>query len=61
MRAGRQARNEDAAAAQTIGGRVADEIADEAGISKPMVYAYLGSKDDLFDAVLARTSSGSST
>ena len=27
-----------------------DEIADEAGISKPMVYAYLGSKDDLFRA-----------
>jgi AcrR family transcriptional regulator len=31
-----------------------DEIADEAGISKPMVYAYLGSKDDLFRACVNR-------
>ncbi|MBE1485920.1 AcrR family transcriptional regulator [Plantactinospora soyae] len=29
-----------------------DEIADEAGISKPMVYAYLGSKEELFTACL---------
>ncbi len=25
-----------------------DEIADAAGVSKPMIYTYLGSKDDLF-------------
>lgn len=31
-----------------------DEIADEAGISKPMLYAYLGAKDDLFVACLHR-------
>jgi AcrR family transcriptional regulator len=31
-----------------------DEIADEAGISKPMVYAYLGSKEELFTACLHR-------
>ncbi|MDG4821956.1 TetR/AcrR family transcriptional regulator [Asanoa sp. WMMD1127] len=31
-----------------------DEIAEEAGISKPMVYAYLGSKDDLFRACVNR-------
>ncbi|MDG4790751.1 TetR/AcrR family transcriptional regulator [Micromonospora sp. WMMD1102] len=31
-----------------------DEIADEAGISKPMVYAYLGSKEELFVACLHR-------
>jgi len=31
-----------------------DEIAEEAGISKPMVYAYLGSKDDLFLACIHR-------
>src|ERR1700754_4520796 len=31
-----------------------DEIADEAGISKPMVYAYLGAKDDLFRACVNR-------
>ena len=31
-----------------------DEIADEADISKPMVYAYLGSKDDLFRACVNR-------
>jgi AcrR family transcriptional regulator len=31
-----------------------DEIADEAGISKPMVYAYLGTKDELFVACLHR-------
>jgi AcrR family transcriptional regulator len=31
-----------------------DEIADEAGISKPMVYAYLGTKEDLFVACLHR-------
>jgi len=31
-----------------------DEIAEEAGISKPMVYAYLGSKEELFVACLHR-------
>ncbi len=31
-----------------------DEIADEAGISKPMVYAYLGTKEELFVACLHR-------
>ncbi len=31
-----------------------DEIAAAAGISKPMVYAYLGAKDDLFVACLHR-------
>lgn len=31
-----------------------DEIADEAGISKPMVYAYLGTKEELFLACMHR-------
>jgi AcrR family transcriptional regulator len=31
-----------------------DEVAEEAGISKPMVYAYLGTKDELFVACLHR-------
>ncbi|HEU5109957.1 MAG TPA: TetR/AcrR family transcriptional regulator [Micromonosporaceae bacterium] len=31
-----------------------DEVAEEAGISKPMVYAYLGAKDQLFVACLHR-------
>jgi AcrR family transcriptional regulator len=31
-----------------------DEVADAAGISKPMVYAYLGAKEDLFIACLQR-------
>jgi AcrR family transcriptional regulator len=31
-----------------------DEVAEEAGISKPMVYAYLGTKDALFIACLHR-------
>jgi AcrR family transcriptional regulator len=31
-----------------------DEIAEDAGISKPMVYAYLGSKEELFIACLHR-------
>ncbi len=31
-----------------------DEIAEVAGISKPMVYAYLGTKEDLFAACLRR-------
>ncbi|WP_175543502.1 TetR/AcrR family transcriptional regulator [Micromonospora pattaloongensis] len=31
-----------------------DEIAEDAGISKPMVYAYLGTKEELFIAALHR-------
>ncbi len=31
-----------------------DEIAEQAGISKPMVYAYLGAKEELFVACLHR-------
>lgn len=31
-----------------------DEIAEVAGISKPMVYAYLGAKEDLFAACIRR-------
>ncbi|GAB3819028.1 TetR/AcrR family transcriptional regulator [Micromonospora zhanjiangensis] len=31
-----------------------DEIADDAGISKPMVYAYLGAKEEVFIACLHR-------
>ncbi|MET8832344.1 TetR/AcrR family transcriptional regulator [Micromonospora sp. NPDC004540] len=31
-----------------------DEIADDAGISKPMVYAYLGTKEEVFVACLHR-------
>jgi AcrR family transcriptional regulator len=31
-----------------------DEIAEAAGISKPMVYAYLGTKEELFTACLHR-------
>ncbi len=31
-----------------------DDIAEVAGVSKPMIYAYLGSKDDLFTACIRR-------
>ena len=31
-----------------------DEIAEDAGVSKPMVYAYLGTKEELFLAALRR-------
>ena len=31
-----------------------DEISDTAGVSKPMLYAYLGSKDELFLACIRR-------
>lgn len=31
-----------------------DEISDAAGISKPMIYAYLGAKEDLFAACIHR-------
>jgi AcrR family transcriptional regulator len=34
-----------------------DEIAERAGISKPMVYAYLGSKEELFVACMQREGS----
>lgn len=33
-----------------------DEIAEVAGVSKPMVYAYLGAKEDLFAACIRRES-----
>ncbi|WP_018350202.1 TetR/AcrR family transcriptional regulator [Longispora albida] len=33
-----------------------DEIAERAGISKPMVYAYLGTKEELFAACIRRES-----
>jgi len=35
-------------------GASVDEIAEKAGISKPMVYAYLGTKEELFIACLNR-------
>jgi len=31
-----------------------DEISDVAGVSKPMIYTYLGSKEDLFGACIRR-------
>jgi AcrR family transcriptional regulator len=31
-----------------------DEISDVAGVSKPMIYSYLGSKEDLFGACIRR-------
>jgi AcrR family transcriptional regulator len=31
-----------------------DEVSDVAGVSKPMIYAYLGSKEDLFGACIRR-------
>lgn len=31
-----------------------DEISDAAGVSKPMIYAYLGAKEDLFAKCIAR-------
>jgi AcrR family transcriptional regulator len=31
-----------------------DEVSDVAGVSKPMIYAYLGSKEDLFAACIHR-------
>ena len=34
-----------------------DEISEVAGISKPMIYAYLGSKEDLFAACIKREAS----
>jgi AcrR family transcriptional regulator len=35
-----------------------DEIAEDAGISKPMVYAYLGTKEELFVACIHREATG---
>jgi AcrR family transcriptional regulator len=35
-----------------------DEISEVAGISKPMIYAYLGSKEDLFSACIHREATG---
>jgi len=35
-----------------------DEIAEDAGISKPMVYAYLGTKEELFIACIHREATG---
>jgi AcrR family transcriptional regulator len=31
-----------------------DQVSDAAGVSKPMIYAYLGSKEDLFGACIRR-------
>lgn len=33
-----------------------DEVSEVAGVSKPMIYAYLGSKEDLFAACIRRES-----
>jgi AcrR family transcriptional regulator len=38
-----------------LAGARIDRIADRADANKRLIYAYFGSKDDLFDAVLART------
>jgi AcrR family transcriptional regulator len=38
-----------------LAGARIDRIAERAGANKRLIYAYFGSKDDLFDAVLART------
>jgi AcrR family transcriptional regulator len=34
-----------------------DDIAEQAGVSKPLLYLYLGSKDETFSACIARESS----
>jgi AcrR family transcriptional regulator len=41
--------------AHGLAGTRIDEIAARAGANKRLIYAYFGGKDDLFDAVLART------
>lgn len=41
-------------AANGLSGARIDRIADAAGISKPMLYAYFGDKEALFDAVLTQ-------
>jgi AcrR family transcriptional regulator len=38
-----------------LSGARIDRIAERAGANKRLIYAYFGNKDDLFDAVLART------
>jgi AcrR family transcriptional regulator len=45
----------DEFAAYGLAGARIDDIAERAGANKRLIYAYFGSKDDLFDAVLART------
>jgi AcrR family transcriptional regulator len=49
-----QAAIEEFAAHGLAGARI-DDIAERAGSNKRLIYAYFGGKDDLFDAVLART------
>ncbi len=36
-----------------------DEIAEVAGVSKPLVYLYLNSKEELFSAVIRREATAS--
>ncbi len=38
-----------------LAGARIDRIADRAGVNKRLIYAYFGSKEDLFEAVLARS------
>jgi AcrR family transcriptional regulator len=38
-----------------LAGARIDRVAERAGANKRLIYAYFGNKDDLFDAVLART------
>lgn len=45
----------DEFAAHGLAGARIDDIAERSGANKRLIYAYFGSKDDLFDAVLART------
>lgn len=45
----------DEFAAYGLAGARIDDIAERAGANKRLIYAYFGSKDDLFDAALART------
>jgi AcrR family transcriptional regulator len=45
----------DEFAAHGLAGARIDDIAERSGSNKRLIYAYFGSKDDLFDAVLART------
>lgn len=45
----------DEFAAHGLAGARIDDIARRSGANKRLIYAYFGSKDDLFEAVLART------
>lgn len=45
----------DEFAERGLAGARIDRIAERADANKRLIYAYFGSKDDLFDAVLART------